>query len=248
MTTIRLVEASRRTQWETFRVQDEFATKFLVNPGIAILSESMVEVILGFREWRPVQYVSDQGLAIGYGRGDVMLEQGMIESEAYAEVISHFRNQQRIVRKQLPIRAIPQSAFDALVSLYIDTGTWRTVNANEGVYDLADAVRNSNWLLAADILMRGNVNPELRQAEARALYLADYTPLKVREQHRIRGLQRIRKEYVAGSLDAFQQKQAEFAYYRQLGAFLPGMTELKQRRVVAQASTPLRSTFFPGFQ
>ena len=137
MALIRLVEAQFRTQWETFTVQDDYLTKFLINTGVAIVSNEMADVILGFREWRAVQYndVNDNGkLKIGYGVGDPDLEQGMIEVEAYAEFISDLRNKQRLVRKQLPINFIPQAVFDALVSLYVDTGTWRVVQANEGTY------------------------------------------------------------------------------------------------------------------
>ena len=59
----------------------------------------------------------------------------------------------------------------------------------------------------------------------------------------------MRNEYINGSTNAFQRKQAEFAYYRQLGAFLPTMPEAKQRRVVAAAQTNTYTNFEPyGFK
>ena len=132
---------------------------------------------------------------------------------------------------------IDRTAYDALLSLYIDTGDWRRVEANEGTYDLADAVKNGNWLLAADIIARGKVNPELRKKEARVMQLADYSVNKDRNMQVTQGIQRMRKQYVAGISNEFVKRQTEFVYYRQLGSFLPGMSDLRKRRVVAQATT-----------
>lgn len=238
MALLNLVAAPFRTQWEIFNNQDEYATGFLVNTGVAIFSTDMVGLLLGYRNWRGIRYLDDNNTyKIGYGIGDPSLAQGLTETEAYGELISDFRNQQRIVRKQLPIFAIPQTVYDALVSLYIDTGTWRVVQAEEGTYDMQDAIRNSNWLLAADMLMRGNQNPDLRKAEARVLYLGQYNFTKDRQQLITEGIQDIRRQYVADTLDPFERRQAEFLYYRQLGAFLPTMPEAKQRRVVAQSTS-----------
>lgn len=249
MALLNLVDAQFRTQWDVFNNQNEYATGFLVNTGVAIFSTDMVGVLLGFRDWRGVRYLNDDNNhQIGYGVGDPDAEQGLTEAEAYNELISDFRNQQRIVRKQLPVFAIPQTVYDALVSLYIDTGTWRVVQAEEGTYDMQDAIRNSNWLLAADILMRGNVNPDLRKAEARVLYLGQYTFTKDRQKLVTEGIQDVRRQYVANTLDPFARKQAEFVYFRQLGAFLPTMSESKQRRVVAQAFTPTFNNIRPQRQ
>jgi hypothetical protein len=223
----KLVDAQFRTQWEVFNKQDEYKTGFLVNVGVAIFSTDMVGCILNFKSWSGTRYLDDQG---------------MTEAEAYSELIAEYRDKQRIVRNQLPISALPQTVYDALVSLYVDTGTWRIVKADEGTYDLQDAIRNSNWLLAADILMRGNVNPDLRKVEAKVLYLGQYQFGKDRQQLVTEGIHDIRRRYVSGTLDPVARKQAEFVYYRQLGAFLPTMPEVKQRRVIAQADIRSRQT------
>lgn len=235
---LRLVDANRRIQWDTFTVQDEYRTQFVVNVGIAIVSEDMIDLILGQKTWSGVRYLNADGdYEIGYGIGDPDDVQGYTEPQAYAEWVGFVRNRQKALRAQLPIIGITQAAYDALLSLFLDTGTWRTVTADEGTYDLADAVRNGNWLLAADIISRGNVNPQLRKAEARVMQLADYSSTKDRNQQIVQGVQLLRKNYVAGIQNEFDRKQAEFVYYRQLGVFLPGMSQLRQRRVVAQALT-----------
>lgn len=234
---LRLVDANRRIQWETFQVQDQFATEFLVNAGIAIVSESMTNVMLGQLTWSGNRYLNDEGgYEIGYGVGDPDDEQGYTEPQAYAEWIGFVRNRQKTLRAQLPIVGIPQATYDALVSLFVDTGTWRTIESEEGTYDLADAVSNSNWLLVSDILSRGNVNPNLRRIEASVSRLGAYPITKDRNQQITQGLQTMRKDYISGFSTDFDTKQTEFAYYRQLGAFLPGMSQLRQRRIVNQAT------------
>ena len=234
---LRLVEASRRIQWDTFRIQDDYVTQFKINAGIAIISEKMLGAMLDNKRWSGVRYKEDGIYKIGYGVGDPLDEQGQTEAESYAEWIGYVRNQQKIVRAQLPIVGITQAAFDALTSLYVDTGSWRTVEAKEGTYDLADAISNGNWLLAADILSRGKYNPKLRMREARIMMLGDYGTNRDRNQHMIYGIQQIRKAYVNGIKNEFDKKQAEFVYYRQLGIFLPGMSQLRQRRIVAQSNS-----------
>ena len=234
--TIRLVAAQHRIQWDTFTVQNTFAVQLLVNKGVAIISEPMIDFILSHKTWSGVRYQNSAGeYEIGYGIGDPDNAQGNTESQSYAEWIGFVRNEQKKLQAQLPVIGISQATFDALLSLYLDTGTWRTVVADEGTYDLADAIKNGNWLLAADIISRGNINPNIRKAEARIMQLGDYSSSKDRNQQIIQGVQRLRKRYVNGFTNESDKRQAEFVYYRQLGAFLPGMSQLRQRRVIAQA-------------
>ena len=233
-----LVEASRRPQWETFTVQDEFATNFLINTGVIVISEEMLNLMLSFKTWNGSRVLNDSGqYEIGYGIGNTEDEQGYTESDAYSEWIGYVRNQQRKLRGQLPVISMPQTVFDALMSLYIDTGTWRTVESDEGTYNLADAIKRANWLLAADIISRGNANTKLRKREAAVMRLADYSATKSRSQQIVQGIQTMRIRYVNGITNEFEKKQTEFVYYRQLGSFLPGMTQLRQRRIIAQART-----------
>lgn len=235
---LQFVEVQNRIQWDTFTIQDEFAALFLINIGVAIVSQGMSDLMLSHKTWSGIR-VSDSegGFEIGYGIGDPDDVQGYTESQAYSEWIGYIKNRQKILRVQIPVVQITQSAYDALLSLFIDTGTWRTVKADEGTYDLADAVKRGNWLLSADIISRGNVNPDLRKKEARVMQLADYSSAKDRNQQIIQGVQKLRKDYINNITNEFDKKQAEFVYYRQLGVFLPGMSQLRQRRVIAQALT-----------
>lgn len=229
------VALNNRVQWSTLTVQDIHSTAFIVNAGIAIVQDKMIDVMLNYVRWHGYRYLDGNVYKIGYGIGDSTKEQGYTEPEAYAEWLGDLRNKQKIVRAQLPVVGIPISTFDALVSLYIDTGSWRTLVSPEGTYNVADAVKNSDWTTVADMLSRGSINPALRRQEARISFLGDYSANMTRRQQITFGIQSIRKEYVRGITNDFEKKQAEFAYFRQLGVFLPGMSQLRQRRIVSQA-------------
>jgi hypothetical protein len=234
-----IVAAQYRIQWETFTVQDAFAVDYRYPVQRATMSIGMENLMLSRRTWSGIRKVDTATgkYTIGYGVGDPDDVQGYTESQAYAEWVGDLRNRQKRLIAQLPILFVTQTIFDSLLSLYIDTGTWRTVQADEGMYDLATPVKNGNWLLAADIISRGKANSELRKKEARVMRLADYSFTKTRNQQVTQGVQLLRTQYVAGIANEFDKKQTEFVYYRQFGTFLPGMTQLRQRRVIAQART-----------
>jgi hypothetical protein len=234
-----IVAPQYRIQWETFTIQDEFAVNYRIPTNDATVSDGMADLILGHRTWTGIRKLDGTTgkYVIGYGVGDPDDVQGYTEAQAYAEWIGDLHNRQKRLVAQLPNLSITQTIFDALLSLYIDTGTWRTVQADEGTYDLAIAVKNGNWLLVADIISRGKVNNDLRKKEARVMRLGDYSFAKTRNQQVTQGVQLLRTQYVAGIANEFDKKQAEFVYFRQFGIFLPGMSQLRQRRVIAQART-----------
>jgi hypothetical protein len=235
---LNFVQLDRRVQWSTFTVQDQFRTTFNIPTNAATVGEKMIALILGEKTWTGARRLNATGIyEIGYGIGDVDDEQGHTESQSYSEWVGDLRNRQKTLRAQLPVISLPASVFDGLLSLYMDTGKWRNVQADEGVYDVASAVKNGNWLSVANMIARGNVNPILRKKEASVIQLAAYGSPKDRNQQIIQGVQTIRTRYVDGIPLEFDKKQAEFAYYRQFQIFLPGMSQLRQRRIVAQART-----------
>jgi hypothetical protein len=235
---LKIVQLDRRVQWSTFSVQDAFRVTFSVPTNAATVSEDMIALMLGEKTWTGVRRLDANGIyEIGYGVGDVDAEQAHTESQSYVEWVGELRNRQKILRAQLPVISLPASVFDGLLSLYMDTGKWRIVQADEGAYDVAYAVKNGDWLSVANMIARGNVNPMLRKKEATVMQLGAYGSPKDRNQQIIQGVQTIRKRYVDGIPLEFDKKQAEFAYYRQFQIFLPGMSQLRQRRIVSQART-----------
>ena len=239
MTRLTLVPAQYRQQWDSLTVTDQNAIQFLYNVGVISISQNALEFILGEKNWSGYTIDIDGKETIGYGfiKKAIKNPQGMTELESYSIWLADIMTKQKIVRDQLSVIRITQGTFDALVSLYDDTGTWREVKAVEGVYDIQDAVRNGNWLLVADMIQRGKVNSARRRREANMVQLGDYSSKKNRAQQSIQGLQRLLDEYLSNSIsNDFRRRQAEFVYYKQLGAFIPGMSESRQRRILSQIS------------
>ena len=237
MAILKSVPDKFRTEWEAFNSDGGFASRFLLNVGVMPLSQSMVDCILGFMKWDGVRRAgADGGASIGYGRGNPDLAQGMTEDEAYAEWLAHAKGRQRAIVSQLPVVEMPQTAFDALVSLYADTGKWRTIEAEEGDYDARHAVERADWRTLADMLARGRVNPSLRNAEARAVQLGRYARDRTRAEMRTAGLQDIRRRHVESLFaDGLERGQAEYVYFRETGSFLPGLPETRRRRIMQTA-------------
>ena len=233
MTILHSVPESARVEWEIFSTDGNFASGFLLNVGVIPLSQDMIDCIIGFKRWHGTRYTDDSGnLSIGYGKGDPNSTQGMTEAEAYSEWLDHAKKRQRALVTQLPLVEMPQTAFDALVSLYADTGRWRTIKAEEGEYDVRGAVERSDWRMLADMLARGTENGELRKAEARIAQLGKYSKNHDRAALRKMGLQDIRRKYIDGLYrDDFERAQAEHAYYRETKEFLPGLSTARLRRI-----------------
>jgi len=169
---------------------------------------------------------------IGYGFGDSNNLRGYTEPESYSEWISAFRKSQHKLRNQLPLINITQSQFDALSSLYFQTGEWRRVLSTDGTYDLYSAIKGERWLLVADMIANG-MDRSARINDAKILLLGDYSVFKGRTDKRREGIQFARNQYIIGIKDSLAKKQAEFAYYRQTGgAWLPNVAESRQRMII----------------
>lgn len=231
---IKIVSPQYRIQWEIFQPTNRFKTDFKVlTPSIAC-SEELIPIVLANSRFRMYRYTDSitNLYKIGYGYGDTSTVYGMTESEAYGEWIAEFKKKESNLQKQLPLPSITASQFDALLSLYFLTGSWRTIEADEGTYDLNSAIKNQQWSLVADMIANGKVDRNQRQLEAKILMLGDYRTDKTRNWLRNEGVQYTRTTYIRGITDQLAKKQAEIAYYRQtMGAFLPNLTENKKRQI-----------------
>ena len=222
-----LVDAQYRTQWESFQIEDQNTIQFLYNVGVINVSQNALDLMLGDLVWNP--YTLNGIIGYGHDGPETENERGMTESESYSVWLAHVMSRQRDLRRQLPVTRITQGAYDALLSLYLDTGNWRQVKATEGVYNVQRAVQTGQWTLLADMLQRGKDNALRRSKEAAMVRLGSYSITRQRDQQVTNGLDMIRREYP--TLNIFRKIQAESVYYRQLGIVLPGTPELRIRRL-----------------
>lgn len=232
------VPTTSRIQWEVFRVTDEFRAKQQAPVEVMQTSDDMIEFILANNyEYRMYRYLSEDGknYKIGYGYGDPDVPQGMTEAEAYSEWIKEFKKKEDQFARQLPIDFISQSQFDALMSLYFTTGSWRYIPANslDGNYDILSAVKLGYWEDVANMISDCATNRQYRQMEAAVMMLANYTTQKTRRSVLIDGIFFARSQYSAGAItDSFTKKQAEFGFYRQTGGvYLPNTPTLRMRQI-----------------
>lgn len=236
---IKIVSPEYRIQWETFSNTDRFKTDFKVITPLIQCSDELIPIVLSNYRFRMYRYQDgvDNFYKIGYGYGNSNTPYGMTENEAYAEWIAEFKKKESSLQKQLPIPSITVSQFDALLSLYFTTGSWRTIESDEGIYDISSAIKNMQWSLVADMIANGKSNRTQRQLEAKILMLGDYRTDKSRNWLRNEGIQHTRTTYIRGITDNLAKKQAEISYYRQtMGAYLPNLTENKKREISNIAS------------
>jgi hypothetical protein len=231
---IKIVSPPYRIQWETFSNVDRFKSDFKVLTPLVQCSDELIPIVLSNSRFRMYRYQDTvtNFYKIGYGYGNSNTPYGMTESEAYGEWIAEFKKKESSLQKQLPIPSITVSQFDALLSLYFTTGSWRTIESDEGIYDISSAIKNMQWSLVADMIANGKVNRTQRQLEAKLLMLGDYRTDKSRNWLRNEGIQYTRTTYIRGITDALAKKQAEISYYRQtMGTYLPNLTENKKREI-----------------
>jgi len=236
---IKIVSPQYRIQWETFSNVDRFKSDFKVLTPLIQCSDELIPIVLANYRFRMYRYqdTADNFYKIGYGYGNSNTPYGMTESEAYSEWIVEFKKKESSLQKQLPIPSITVSQFDALLSLYFTTGSWRTIESDEGIYDISSAIKNMQWTLVADMIANGKTNRTQRQLEAKILMLGDYRTDKSRNWLRNEGIQYTRTTYIRGITDNLAKKQAEISYYRQTaGAYLPNLTENKKREISNIAS------------
>lgn len=229
------VSSNLRVQWEIFNKteQQKWDSEFLISVQYQSLSEKAIPIILFNSRFRMFRYLDENGnYKIGYGYGNTEKRDGYTEPEAYSEWIKELKRKENILQKQLPVVSLSQSQFDAILSLYFLTGNWKTVEGNEGTYNVFNAIRVSDWTTVSNMLSNATENREQRLREARLIMIGDYSFNKDRTWMRNEGIQYTRTQYISGITDSIAKRQAEFAYYRQTnGAFLPNMNELKKREI-----------------
>lgn len=230
---LHFVTENRRTNWDTYTVQNTVSAGFLIPTNYIYVSPDMLALMLGENDYRMFAYTASDGKKrIGYGIGDPNNKAGMTEAEAYTAWLEDVKDKEVIFRRTLPLISITQTHYDALFGLYYSTGSWKRVFSDVGIYDLYTAVKAERWLLVADMINDGKVNPAARQREARVLQLADYTTSRTRTFLRSKGIQYAITQYNSEGISESTKRQIETAYYRQTTAFMPGMSELRKRELV----------------
>jgi hypothetical protein len=173
---------------------------------------------------------------IGY-KGTVGLKgNGLTEAEAYTIWIEEFKDKERAFKKQFPLTSLTHTQYDAMLSLYADTGTFSRVGTSTRQFEIFDFVTDKKWDYVATALTLSGANRLDRQMDAKILMLGDYGTYRDRSYIKEDGIQALVKEYITNQMNDEQKSQAEYVYYAETKRFLPNMIESRKRLLAKQLS------------
>lgn len=173
---------------------------------------------------------------IGY-KGTVGLNgTGLTESAAYTIWIEEFKDKERAFKKQFPLTSLTQTQYDAMLSLYADTGTFIRVGNATRQFEIFDFITDKKWNYIATALTLSGAKRLDRQLDAKILMLGDYGTYRDRSYIKEDGIQTLLKEYITDQMTDEQRSQAEYVYYAETKRFLPNMTESRKRLLAKQLS------------
>lgn len=192
-------------------------------------STSLIGLSLAQRRWKGYSY-NDGADRIGYGTTRDVDGVGLTEEQSYSDWLEDFKNTERKFKKNVPLAEMTQTQYDALLSMYYNTGTLRFTGTELRQFPIFEYIKQEQWNYVATALVNSGDNRLLRQTEARIMMLGDYGKIKSRVDIKESGIQDMRKRYT--KLNDLQKRQAEYVYYSETRRFIPNMPEMRKRQIV----------------
>ena len=221
-----------------FSVIDSIAARDPLPVSDLEASAKIINLKLRNIGWQGYKEKVDNKFYIGYHSSNETLVHGagLLEQQAYYTWIEEFKDKERKFKKALQLPTMSQSQYDALLSLYFDTGTINTIGTQARLFQITDFINNRQWDYVATAMTLAGENRLMRQQEAKVLMLADYGITKDRSLIKEQGLQTLLKNYSTMGLADEQKSQAEYVYYAETKRFLPNLTESRKRILAKQLS------------
>jgi len=220
-----VVDSSNLIDYGLFTVIDSSAVNTLIDLKTLEASDKLINIKIRNTKW--LGYA--KGSVIGYKTTTQLTGDGLTEAAAYTLWIEKFKDKERAFKRQFPLEQLSQAQYDAMLGLYIDTGTFHKVGSDSRQFDILEYIQDRKWEYVATALTLNTLNRRDRQSEAKLLMLGDYGMYKDRSYIKEEGLQTMLKEYVSLQLNDIQKKQAEYVYYAETKRFLPNMIESRKR-------------------
>lgn len=195
-------------------------------------SEKLINLKLRTTGW--LGYAKNS--VIGYKKQIGLEGNGLTEEDAYIIWIEDFKDKEKRFKKLFPLSLLTQSQYDAMLGLYVDTGSFTVVGTEDRKFLLQELINDGKWDHVATALTLSGVDRLSRQAEAKILMLGDYGTTKSRTLIKQQGIQTLVKEYSSKQLSDAQSNQAEYVYYAETKRFLPNMIESRKQILVKQLS------------
>jgi hypothetical protein len=185
--------------------------------------------------WLPYKRKVDGNFVIGYDSKKDLDGDGYTELQAWNDWISKWKTKEKQFQKLFPISELTQSQYDAMLSLYYNTGEFNYIGSEVVKFDLRSYLENGDWDYIATAFVQ-NGNDRIRtQAEAKIMMLGFYGKYISRSKLIQNGLEVLRKNYPKRIKDSVSKQQAEYIYYVETGNFLPGLSQSRMRQIVEKS-------------
>ena len=119
-----------------FTVIDSTAVNTLINLSEHEASDKLINLKLKHTKW--LGYSKNS--VIGYNGTVGLTGTGLTEAAAYTIWIEEFKDKERRFKKQFPLNQLSQSQYDAMLSLYVDTGTFINVGTELRKFQLLEFI------------------------------------------------------------------------------------------------------------
>jgi len=185
--------------------------------------------------WLPYKRRENGTNIIGYNSVKNLDGDGYTELQSWNDWISDWKTKEKQFKKLFKISELTQSQYDAMLSLYYNTGNFQYIGSEVAKYDIRSYLENGDWDYIATALVNNGADRMRTQAEAKVLMLGFYGKYISRSKLLQNGLEVLRKNYPTRIKDAVSKRQAEYIYYVETGDFLPGLSQSRMRQIVEQA-------------
>ena len=193
-------------------------------------SKDIINFILRTENYTPyVHYDLDGTKKIGYNLEVNIDSNGLTEEQAYNIFIEQLKIAERNFKRLIPVDTLSQTQYDALVSLFYRTGTFKKVGTEQRKFDIYNFIKEGKWNYVATALIESGNNRKVRQQEARILMTANYGIYKDRSAIKEASIKTLEREYPDKMIDNVAKKQAEIVYFKETNRFLPGLDQAKMR-------------------
>jgi len=231
-----LTLAPRNIEYDIFNITPTHNSD-KIKLGDLSISEEGFNFILSYERYRPVNQFKNNIEQIGY-RHKGSAKYGLTEEECYNLFVKDIAETSLLVKqsfKYSSIESLTQSEFDSLMSLHFSQLQIKTLEGNNGTYDIIKTLELENPLNFASVLHDSKYFSRRRRQEADMFILSTYSSFITRSWLRNEGIQWMRLSHpnFLGSTKKNvieQREQARVSYYREISRFFNDTTESENLR------------------
>lgn len=198
-------------------------------------SDEILNFNLRQNTWLPYKRREGKNYFIGYNSTKDMDGDGYTEQQSWNDWITEWKQKEKRFQKLFPISELTQSQYDAMLSLYYNTGEFNYIGSEVAKFDIRSYLENGAWDYISTALVINGSGRIRTQAEAKVMMLGFYGRYIPRPKLLANGLEVLRKNYPDRIKDAVSKQQAEYIYYIETGKFLPGLSQSRMRQIVEKS-------------